>query len=151
MPELPTRIDMCIHTDCRISQPRGIVPRCRGAGFILWEIMFALTIFCIVGIALTSALHQAIDTSMIVRDEAQVRLELQNILAETSAEKLKIGKAEIKSGDGRITYEREIRAVQDKTAKGEQLTNLYEIIVLANWHVSGRERTDRSDVVVFQP
>jgi len=88
---------------------------------------------------------------MIVRDEAQVRLELQNILAETSAEKLKIGKAEIKSGDGRITYEREIRAVQDKTAKGEQLTNLYEIIVQANWRASGRERTDRSDVVVFQP
>jgi len=69
MPELPSRIDMCIHTGCQISQPRGIVPRCRGAGFILWEIMFALTIFCIVGIALTSALHQAIDTSMIVRDE----------------------------------------------------------------------------------
>jgi len=45
MPELPSRIDMCIHTGCRISQPRGIVPRCRGAGFILWEIMFALTIF----------------------------------------------------------------------------------------------------------
>ena len=112
--------------------------------------MLALTIFCIVGVALTSALHQAIDTSMIIRDEAQVRLELQNILAETSAEKLKIGQAEIKSDDGRITYKREIRAVQNKTARGEQLTNLYEIIVQANWRTSGEERTNQSTLIVFQ-
>jgi type II secretory pathway pseudopilin PulG len=121
------------------------------SGFMLWEIMLALTIFCIVAISLTSALQQAIDASIIVRDEAQVRLEIQNINAETSAGKLKIGTTETKSSDGRITYEREIRAVNGKTGKGELLANMYEIIVRATWRTSGRDRREQSTVVVFQP
>jgi hypothetical protein len=121
------------------------------AGFILWEVMLALTIFCIVAVALTSALHQTIDASMVVRDEAQVRLELQNIVAEASAGRVKTGKSETKSGDGRITYEREIKAIGGKNGKGEVLTNLYEIVVRARWRESGRDRADQTDVVIFQP
>jgi hypothetical protein len=121
------------------------------SGFILWEVMLALTIFCIVGVALTSALHQAIDASVVVRDEAQVRLELQNIIAETSAMKVKVGKNEIKSGDGRITYDREIKIVNGKNSKGEVLTNLYEIVVRAHWTESGRTRVDQANVVIYQP
>jgi Tfp pilus assembly protein PilV len=121
------------------------------AGFILWEVMLALTIFSIVAVALTSALHQTIDASIVVRDEAQVRLELQNIVAETSAARVKTGKSETKSGDGRITYEREIKAVSGKNGKGEVLTNLYEIVVRAHWRESGHDRADQTDVVIFQP
>ncbi len=80
--------------------------------------MLALTIFCVVAVALTSALQQTVDTSIILRDESQVRLELQNLLDETSATKLIPGKSEIKMGDGRVRYAREIRSVQAKTAKG---------------------------------
>lgn len=113
--------------------------------------MLALTIFCVVGISLTSALQQAIDASMLVRDEAQVRTEMQNISSEASTEKFKIGTTEIKSPDGRITYEREIRAVDGKNGKGELLTNLYELTVRATWRTSGRERKDQSSVVIYQP
>jgi type II secretory pathway component PulJ len=139
------------HACCRIPDSRLLGTGSKKDGFILWEIMLALTIFCIVAIALTSALRQAIDASMVVRDEAQVRMELQNIVSEASATKLQVGKMEIRSGDGRIVYEREIRAVQGKTGRGEVLANLYEIIVRANWRTSGGDRTGQSDVVVFQP
>jgi hypothetical protein len=113
--------------------------------------MLALTVFCVVAVSLTSALHQAIDASIIVRDEAQVRLEIQNINTETSTQKLKIGKMETKSADGRITYEREVRAVQGKTGKGELLANMYEIKVHARWRTSGRDRNQQSALVIFQP
>jgi type II secretory pathway component PulJ len=135
----------------RTPDSRLLGPGSKKGGFILWEIMLALTIFCIVGIALTSALRQAIDASMVVRDEAQVRMELQNIVSEASATKLQVGKTEIRSDDGRIVYEREIRAVQAKSGKGVVLANLYEIIVRANWRTSGGNRTGQTDVVVFQP
>ena len=42
-------------------------------GFVLWEVMLALTIFAVVAVALTTALQQTVDTSILLRDESQVR------------------------------------------------------------------------------
>ena len=75
-------------------------------------------IFCLVAVALTTALQQTVEASILLRDESQVRLELQNLLTETAAQKFNPGKSEVKVGDGRVHYEREIRAVQAKTAAG---------------------------------
>jgi type II secretory pathway pseudopilin PulG len=120
-------------------------------GFILWEVMLALTIFCVVAVALTSALQQTVEASIILRDESQVRLEIQNLLDETSVMKLTPGKSEVQIGDGRVRYEREVRTVQAKTAKGELLPSLYEIKVQASWKSSGRDRVDSAALIVYQP
>jgi hypothetical protein len=113
--------------------------------------MLALTIFCVVAVALTSALQQTVDASIILRDESEVRLEIQNLLDETSVMKLTPGKAEVQIGDGRVRYEREVRIVQAKTAKGELLPSLYEIKVQASWRSFGRDRTDSAALIVYQP
>ena len=120
-------------------------------GFVLWEIMLALTIFAVVAVALTTALQQTVETSILLRDESQVRLEMQNLLAEATSVKVKLGKSEIQTGDGRVRYEREIRAVEAKTARGEVLRDLYEIVVKASWKSSGRDRSDSAALVVYQP
>ena len=120
-------------------------------GFVLWEIMLALTIFCVVVVALTTALQQTVDTSIILRDESQVRLEIQNLLDETSATKLKPGKSEVQMGDDRVHYEREIRAVEAKTAKGVPLPSLYEIKIQASWRSSGKDRSESAALIVYQP
>ena len=80
--------------------------------------MLALTIFCVVAVALTTALQQTVDASIILRDESQVRLELQNLLDETSCDE--IDTREVGGPDGRRTsaLRKEIRAVQAKTARG---------------------------------
>jgi prepilin-type N-terminal cleavage/methylation domain-containing protein len=120
-------------------------------GFVLWEIMLALTIFAVVAVALTAALQQTVDASVLLRDESQVRLEMQNLLAEVTSAKLKPGKTEIQTGDGRVRYEREIRAVKAKTARGEVLPDLYEIVIQASWQSSGRTRSDTASLIVYQP
>ncbi len=120
-------------------------------GFVLWEIMLALTIFAVVAVALTTALQQTVETSILLRDESQVRLEMQNLLAEATSVKVKLGKSEVQTGDGRVRYEREIRAVEAKTARGEVLRDLYEIVVKASWKSSGRDRSDSAALVVYQP
>jgi type II secretion system protein I len=120
-------------------------------GFVLWEIMLALTIFAVVAVALTTALQQTIETSILLRDESQVRLEIQNLLAEATSVKAKPGKSEIETGDGRVHYEKEIRAVEAKTARGEKLPDLYEIVIKASWKSSGRDRSDSAALIVYQP
>ena len=125
--------------------------RQRPGGFVLWEVMLALTIFCVVAVALTSALHQTVDASIMLRDESQVRIELQNILIETAMQKLKVGKSDLEVGDGRVQYEREIRAVNAKTAKGVPVPNLYEVIARAFWRSAGQDRTNQAQVIIYQP
>jgi prepilin-type N-terminal cleavage/methylation domain-containing protein len=120
-------------------------------GFVLWEIMLALTIFAVVAVALTAALQQTVDASILLRDEAQVRLEIQNLLAETNSMKLKPGKTQVQTGDRRVRYEREIRLVKAKTVRGEVLPDLYEIIIRASWQSSGRNRSDSASLIVYQP
>jgi Tfp pilus assembly protein PilV len=121
------------------------------AGFVLWEIMLALIIFVVVAVALTAALQQTVDTSVLLRDESQVRLEMQNLMAESSSTKLKPGKADIQSGDGRVRYEREIRSVKAKTARGEVLPDLYEIVITASWKSAGRDHSGSAAIIVYQP
>ena len=123
----------------------------RSRGFVLWEIMLALMIFCVVVVALTSALHQTVDASILLRDESQVRFELQNLLTETATLKLKPGKTEVKVGNGRVHYETVVRAVSAKTAAGVVLTNLYDITAQASWRASGQNRSDHAEVIVYQP
>jgi prepilin-type N-terminal cleavage/methylation domain-containing protein len=123
----------------------------RSRGFVLWEIMLALTIFCVVAVALTSAVHQIVDTSILLRDESQVRLELQNLLTESVTAKMKPGKSEVQVGDGRVHYEKAIRVIQAKTATGVVLPNLYEITVQGSWKASGQERSAHAEVIVYRP
>jgi len=54
-------------------------------------------------------------------------------------------------GDGRVQYEREIRAVLAKTARGVPLPDLYEIIVRASWRSAGQDRSNQADVIVYRP
>jgi type II secretion system protein I len=123
----------------------------RSRGFVLWEIMLALTIFCVVAVALITAVHQIIDTSILLRDEAQVRLELQNLLTETATMKMKPGKSDVQVGDGRVRYETDIRAIEAKTAAGVVLANLYQIKVQASWKASSQQRSDHAEVIVYRP
>ena len=113
--------------------------------------MLALTIFCVVAVALTSALHQTVDASIMLRDESQVRIELQNALTVAASQKLKLGKSDVQEGDGRIHYEREIRSVLAKTAKGVVVPNLYEIVVRAFWRSAGQNRSEQAEVIVYRP
>jgi type II secretory pathway component PulJ len=134
---------MAIDTSHRIRR--------RSGGFVLWEVMLALTIFCIVAVSLVSALNQTIDASILLRDESQVRIELQNVLMITAVEKLKVGKSDVQEGDGRVRYEREVRSVPAKTAKGDQVPDLYQIVVRAFWRSSGQDRSEQAEVIVYQP
>jgi hypothetical protein len=113
--------------------------------------MLALTIFCVVAVALTSAVHQIVDTSILLRDESQVRLELQNLLTESAGAQMKPGTSEVQVGDGRVHYQREIRVIQAKTATGVILPSLYGISVQGSWKASGQERSAHAEVIVYRP
>lgn len=120
-------------------------------GFVLWEMLLALSIFSIVALSLTTALEQAADTARLLRQESQVRHNLESILAESSTNKLAAGKDEIPLGDQRVRYEREVVLVQAKNSKGQPLDHLWRIIVRARWLERNQSRSSQAEMVVYQP
>jgi hypothetical protein len=141
--------------DCSPAKPASVRPRWRRAGhapgFVLWEMMLALMIFCVVAVSLTSALRQAIDTVVMLRDDAQTRHEFENLLAEAAVTKLQPGRADVPIGDGRIRYEREVVRFESKTLRNERVTNLYQVTVRAFWQAGGQTRTSQAASVFYQP
>jgi CHASE3 domain sensor protein len=121
------------------------------AGFVLWEILLALSIFCIVGLSLTTALQQGAETARLLRQDSQVRHDLESILAETSTTKLAAGRSEVPLGDQRVRYERQIAPVVAKNSKGQPLDHLWRITVRATWQETNQSRSSQADLIVYQP
>jgi hypothetical protein len=113
--------------------------------------MLALMIFCVVAVSLTTALRQAIDTVILLRDDAQTRHDFENLLNETAVTKLQPGKEDLTVGDGRIRYEREVVRLQPKTVHGELVPNLYDVTIRASWQAGGQTRTSQVRSVIYQP
>ena len=120
-------------------------------GFVLWEMLLGLAIFCMGAIALTTALQQAVDTVILIHDESEVRQDLESILAEASVNKLQPGKTAIFMGDHRIQYEREVVSLPEKNSKGQPVANLWQVTVRATWLARNRVRTSEAQEVLFQP
>jgi hypothetical protein len=128
-------------------------PRLRGRtdGFVLWEMLLALGIFCLGAIALTTALQRSVDTVILIHDESEVRQDLESILAEASAIKLQAGKTAIFMGDHRIQYEREVVSISAKNSKGQVVPNLWQVVVRATWTSRNRVRSGEAQEILFQP
>ena len=125
--------------------------RGRRSGFVLWEMLLGLAIFCMGAIALTTALQQAVDTVILIHDESEVRQDLESILAEASVNKLQPGKTAIFMGDHRIQYEREVVSVPASNSRGQPVANLWQVTVRASWLARNRVRTSEAQEVLFQP
>ena len=120
-------------------------------GFVLWEMLLGLGIFCMGAIALTTALQRSVDTVILIHDESEVRQDLESILAEASALKLQPGKTAIFMGDRRIQYEREVIPLSAKNSKGQIVPNLWQVTVRATWTAQNRVRTSEAKEMFFQP
>src|ERR1700739_3046984 len=111
----------------------GKAGRGRRSGFVLWEMLLGLAIFCVGAIALTAALQQALDTVILIHDESEVRQDLESIMAESSVNKLQAGKMAIFMADHRIQYEREVSSLPAKNWKGQPVASLWQVTVRATW------------------
>jgi hypothetical protein len=132
------------------SRPNGPDKTAAG-GFILWEVLLAFGIFCLVSVGFIAALEQTIFTVTLVRDESEIRRNFENFLAEARAEKLQPGTHALNGADSRIQYERQVQAIKAKNQRGADVTNLFEIKLTARWTLQNRDRTEEAKVIVYQP
>jgi type II secretory pathway pseudopilin PulG len=155
-PPCSTYCDRFTHRAVAQSPRRRFAVSCRptGAnkgGFILWEVLLAFGIFCLVSVGFIAALEQTIFTVTLVRDESEVRRSFENFFAEARAEKLQPGTQALNGADNRVQYERQVQTVKAKNQQGADVTNLFEIKLTARWTLQNRERTEEAKIIVYQP
>jgi type II secretory pathway pseudopilin PulG len=113
--------------------------------------LLALSIFSLVALSLTTALQRAADTARLLRQDSEVRHDLESILAEAATTKLAPGKIEIPLGDQRVRYEREVVPVPARNSRGQSLDHLWRITVRARWQETSQSRSSEAELIVYQP
>ncbi|HEX8371355.1 MAG TPA: hypothetical protein VF585_01125 [Chthoniobacterales bacterium] len=106
---------------------------------LLLEVMLAVMVFSLAAVSLTVALNESIDAFMDIRRQSEVRLQLQSALAEAIGQKLSEGKETLQLGNGDVVYSREVTLLQLENQNKEPVSNLYQVVIRANWAEGGRK------------
>lgn len=112
------------------------------SGLLLFEVLLAVTIFSLAAVSLAVALSETLDAFREIRRESEVRIQLQTALAETTGQRINIGKETLQLGDGSVVYSREITALERENQFREPVLGLYQVLIRADWQ-EGTRRRDR--------
>jgi len=119
-------------------------------GMLLLEVMLAVLIFSLAAVSLAVALNESLDAFADIRRESDVRLQLQSAMAEATGQKLQVGKAKLKLGNGSVNYSQEVSLLNWQNEKKEPINNLYQIVVRADWQEGERKMQREAMQYVYQ-
>lgn len=120
-------------------------------GYILMELIIALTMFSIGVLGLARALNTSIEVANILNKDQRVRIGLRSFLEEMRRKPLSemaASYADIATG---ITYASSIDRVALTTTRGETLSDLYNLKVTATYTAGSEQREESVDVYVYKP
>ncbi len=120
------------------------------SGMLLLEVMLAVIVFSMAAVSLAVALNESLDAFADIRRQSEVRLQLQSALAEAGGQKLTVGKETLQLGNGTVVYSREVTLLDWKNEKKEPVTNLYQVVVHADWQDGSRNMQREAMQYVFQ-
>lgn len=124
----------------------------RPHGYVLLEIIIALTVFAVVVTGLAGLLHSTLDSSNLLRREAAVRRGMESILME-AREKPKREEMLLSHRDESlgVEFRSELEEVKWINRNGQAVRGLYLLIATA-YELGGRKTTrDRAEVYVYRP
>ena len=123
-----------------------------GSGYVLLEVIIALTVFAIVVTGLASALHSSLDAANMLRRQAAIRHGLESILVEA--------KSKPKREEMLITYKDEALGVEFRSELEElkwvnrrrkPVNGIYILRALATDLRAGKRVHDNAEVYVYRP
>lgn len=120
-------------------------------GYILFELIMALTIFSISVLGLVKALNQAGETANLLRRDQIIRIGLRNVFEELRYKPLAKMSTTIMDTTYGITYTSTTEALSLKTTNGGILSDMYKLTIHATSSFDGVPQEDTMDVYVYKP
>ena len=125
-------------------------PSTSESGLLLFEVLLAVTIFSLAAVSLAVALSETLDAFREIRRESEIRVQLQTALAETTGQRLSLGKENLPLGNGSVVYSREIITLERENQFREPITGLYQVLIRADWQEGSRKRDREVLQYVYQ-
>jgi len=126
-------------------------PPKRPRGYILFELVIALTIFALAVLGLAKALNQALETANLLKRDQIIRIGMRNHLEEIRRKpisQMSITKMDTTYG---VTYTSSTEPVSLKTTNGGTLSDIYNLTIKATSSFDGVPQEDTLNVYVYKP
>ena len=133
----------------RTSLQRRARPWVRG--YILFELVLALTIFAIAVLGLAKSLNQALETANLLRRDQIIRIGMRNVFEELRNKPLARMSTTILDSTYGITYTSTTEALSLKTTNGGVLSDMYKLTIHATSSFDGVPQEDTLNVYVYKP
>ena len=120
-------------------------------GYILFELVLALTIFAIAVLGLAKSLNQALETANLLKRDQLIRIGMRNVFEELRNKPLAKMSTTINDTTYGITYTSSTEALSLKTTSGGILSYMYKLNIHATSSFDGVPQEDNLDVYVYKP
>lgn len=127
------------HATCR---PRS--------GYILFELVLAITLFSIAVLGLAKALNQSLDTANLLKRDQIVRVGMRNFFEEIRQKPLKEMSTSYMDPTYGITYTSTTEPVSLRTTSGSTLSDLYNLTIKATSEFNGMPEEATLSVYVYK-
>ncbi len=123
-----------------------------GAGFVLLEVIMAMALFGIVGVALTRALDAIAQNALDSRKEVKLLRTLESYLTEASkAVEFEEGVEPLEEDENGVFYEREIAILELENYDGQILDRMWHIIIRATWEKGDNQYEEIAETYRYEP
>lgn len=133
------------------KQIPSILSKKRPSGYILLELIIALSIFAIAVLGLAKSLSSSVEVSNILNRESAIRIGMRSFIEELRKKPLADMTATITDPVLGVTYTSKVERLGLRTGRGETLADLYDLQVSAVFNFEGIEETDTVSVYVYKP
>ncbi len=123
----------------------------RRSGYILFELVIALTIFAIAALGLARALNQAAETANLLKRDQIIRIGMRNFLEEIRRKPItEMSTSQMDTTYG-VTYTSSTEPVSLRTTSGGTLTDIYNLTIKATSSFDGVPEEATLNVYVYKP
>ena len=128
--------------------PRRLI---RPRGYILFELVIALTIFSIAVLGLSRSLTGSLEVANILNRDQMLRVGMRSFLEEIRIKPLAEMSTSFTDTATGITYTSSMESVSLETSGGSNLPDMYNLTITATYDFGGEERSDDISVYVYKP
>lgn len=123
----------------------------KSSGYILLELIIALSIFAIAVLGLAKSLSASVEVANILNRENAIRIGMRSFIEELRKKPLADMTTTLDDPALGVTYSSKVERLGLRTGRGETLADLYDLRVTALYTFNGLEETDTVSVYVYKP
>lgn len=131
--------------------PGSSLQALRRRGYILFELIIALSIFSIGVLGLARTLNASMEVAQILNKEQRLRIAMRSMVEELRRKPLNEMATSITDAALEATYTSTVEPLSLKMTRGNIMSDLYNLRIVASYTVGNEQREESVDVYVYKP